>query len=185
MIADADTYRFSVPEYHRLAEVGILGNRDRIELLNGELVIMSPIGKRHAKAIRKLIRALTGKLNDQCIVDCQYPFIIGDYSEPQPDILLLKLEMEESDELPRPEDVLLVVGIVDSSLEYDRGAKLAAYAVSGVREVWILNIRDTVIECFRELRSNSYSEIRIVRPGESLSVTAFPDVTFGAVELLP
>lgn len=180
-----DTYRFSVEEYHRLGEVGILGENDRIELLDGELLIMSPIGKRHAKAVRNLNQLFARRVGNHCVVDCQNPFILSARSEPQPDFLLLRPEMLESDELPRPEDIFLLLEVADSSISYDRGVKLQFYAEAGVREVWILNLTNDVVECYREPQGRAYLRNTMARRGETLEVEALPGTSFAVADLLP
>ena len=102
MIAHAETYRFTVEDYHKLVEAGILEENDRVELLDGEIIVMAPIGKHHAKSVRRLNRRLNKLIGDICVVDCQNASGLDEFSEPQPDILLLHLEVDESDELPGP-----------------------------------------------------------------------------------
>ncbi len=178
MIQEATTYRFNVEKYFKLGETGIFDEDDRVELLEGEIVIMSPIGKRHATAVRRLIRTFSRKVADRCLVDCQNPDILDRY-------LLLRLEIERAVKVPEPSDILLIVEVADSSLGYDRGAKLRSYAMAGIPEVWIVNLLDDVVECYRDPANARYGSTQNFRPGESLSVAAFPHVSFGVDELLP
>lgn len=180
-----ERYPISRDQYHLLGEVGFFGEKDRVELLNGELILMSPIGLRHTKAMRRLGRIFNQRLGDLCMVDYQDPVILSETSEPQPDLLLLRPDIDESDELPLPQDVLLVVEIADSSLGYDRGVKLQAYAAAGMREVWILNLREDILESYRAPAGGSFTEKRLCHPGEKISVQALPGVEFGIEELLP
>jgi Uma2 family endonuclease len=134
MNALAETYRFSVEEYNKLGEAGIFHGGDRVELLNGEIIVMAPIGKRHITAVRRLARKFQLAFHDVCYVDCQSPFILDDFSEPQPDILLLKPEIDQTGEIPRPADLFVAIEVADSSVRYDSTLKLAAYAQARIAE---------------------------------------------------
>src|SRR5436309_892927 len=115
MNADVETRRFTVAEYEHLAETGFFRADERVELLNGEIFNMAPIGIRHAKAVRRLIRQMSRTFEDVALVDSQSPLILDDYSEPQPDIFLLRLEFDDRLERPRAADILLVVEVSDST----------------------------------------------------------------------
>lgn len=185
MIAHAETYRFSVEEYHKLGEVGILGENDRIELLNGELVLMAPIGKRHAQSVRRMINRLTKLFGDLCFIDAGNPVVLDGFSEPQPDVLFVRFEIDETGELPGPEDVYAVVEVADSSLRYDTTAKLAAYARAGIREYWIVNLADNVVEVHRDPVGDRYTVSFHAKPGEKLAPLAFPDREIDVEDILP
>jgi Uma2 family endonuclease len=178
-------YRFTVADYNKLGEAGIFDEDDRVELLDGEIIIMSPIGIRHVKAVRKLIRHLNNIYAAHCLVDCQNPFILDGMSEPQPDILLLDRRMEESDTLPGPADIFLIVEVAETSLGYDRGRKLQRYAANGIREVWIVNLINRLIEIYRDPAGESYRTRTEARPGESLAPAAFPDTAVAVDDILP
>lgn len=185
MSIDAETYRFSVEEYNRLDETGFFSEDDRVELLDGEIIVMSPIGRRHVGVVRKISRLLHQRAFDHGVIDTQNPFILGAYSEPQPDLILLKPSMEGTMEIAQPEDILLVIEVSESSLRYDRGKKLKAYAHGGIIEVWIVNLVDEVVECFRQPKEGRYSEMRSFRRGEEVTVEAVPTLVFAAADLLP
>lgn len=175
MIAHAETYRFSADEFFKLVEVGILEESDRIELLDGELVIMAPIGKRHAQSVRRLNRFLNKIFNDVCLVDCQNAVMLDEYSVPQPDIVLVNPEIDKTGELPRPADVLLAIEVSDSSLPYYSTTKLRAYARAGVREYWIVNLDRRVVEVHRAPEGENYEEAFSRGVAETLAPAAFPD----------
>src|SRR5215212_6032597 len=137
-LPETQTFRFSREDFHRLGEVGILDEDDRVELLDGDLLIMSPIGIRHIVTVRTLIQIFSSKLAGRCVVDAQSPIILSDHSEPQPDIVLIRPDRALS--AARPSNVLLLVEVAESSLGFDRGAKLKFYAEAGVPEVWIFNL---------------------------------------------
>ena len=185
MIAHADTYRFSVEEFQKLVEVGIFDSHDRIELLDGEIILMAAIGKHHANSVRRLLNRLVKLLGDLCLVDCQNAVILDDFSEPQPDILLLRLEVEKTGELPRPEDILLVVEVADTTLRFDSTTKLRAYARAGLPEYWIVNLAEGAVEVYRKPTGEGYAEYFRRNRSESLTPTAFPDRTIAVAEILP
>jgi Uma2 family endonuclease len=159
MSIEAETYRFSVDEYHRLGEAGILGEDDRIELLNGELVIMSPIGIRHNFAVRQLTAFFAARAQGHYETSPQCTLLLDDESELLPDITLLRIVSHGyRDRHPQPADVLLVIEVADESLGYDRGSKRRAYARAGVPELWIVNLRESALEIFRNPEGDRYTE---------------------------
>ena len=185
MIAHAETYRFSIEEYHKLGEVGILDEDDRIELLDGELIIMAPLGKHHAKAVRRLGRKLNAIFADVAFVDCQNAVILGNFSEPQPDFLLLRPEIDNTDELPRPADILLLVEVADSSLRFDATTKLRAYARASLPEYWIVNLAERAVDVYRQPVGDTYTEHFRRERHETLAPAAFPDRSITVAEILP
>ena len=176
MPAVAQTFRFTVDEYHKLADAGILEEDDRVELLDGEIILMSPVGYRHAKAVRRLNKIFVRGSRDRYEVDVQDPVVIGDYSEPQPDLLLLANEIDEYEGLPEARHTYLVVEVADSTLRYDRGRKLKAYARAGIAELWIVNLKENTIEVYRDPSDESYGSKRIARGLERVAPARFPDV---------
>ena len=185
MIAHAETYRFSVEEFQKLVEVGIFDSHDRLELLDGEIIVMAPIGKHHAHSVRRLNNRLNKLLGDLCLVDCQNAFILDDFSEPQPDILLVRPEVEKTGELPRPDDILLVVEVSDSTLRFDATTKLRAYARAGLPEYWIVNLAERAVDVYRKPTGEGYAEHFRREGTESLTPAAFPDRPITVAEILP
>jgi Uma2 family endonuclease len=185
MIAHAETYRFSVEEYNRLGKVGFFDEDDRVELLNGEIIIMAPLGKRHAQAVRRLGRRFNRLFGDVALVDYQNPLILDDFSEPQPDILLLDPAIDEGGELPRPHDVYLVVEVADSTFRYDSRTKLSAYARAGIREYWIVNLADNTLEVFRQPQGETYAGTLRFSRGEKVAPAAFPECLVEVGEIIP
>jgi Uma2 family endonuclease len=179
------THRFSVEEYYRMAETGLLRPDARVELLDGEIIDMSPIDPPHGGVTNRLNHWFTERAKGRWIVAVQNPVHLDEYSEPQPDLALLKPALHYyTSQHPGPEDVLLLIEVADSSLEYDRGGKLPAYARAGISEVWIVNVPDRAIEVYREPRSGGYRSVTTLRAGEKASPLAFPDVSVDVAELL-
>jgi Uma2 family endonuclease len=183
-VTGAPTYEFSVEEYLRLGEVGILDEDDRVELLNGNIVLMSPIGIRHMNAVRRLNNLLARRFGKICLVDVQNPLVIDERSMPQPDAMLLRLDLDES-RAPRPEDVHLLVEVADSSLIYDQTDKREAYARNGIIEYWLLDLTRDELFVFRDPAGAEYRTELRVAAGESIAPLAFPDVPVAVSEILP
>lgn len=184
-VSVAPAYRFSVAQYHRLGEVGILGEDDRVELLNGEIVLMAPKGIRHIKAIRRLIRHFYRCFGERCLVDAQNPVLLNGYSETVPDFLLLRAEADLRDSAPLPEDVFLLVEVADTSLVYDQTDKRSAYARNGIVEYWILDLTRDLLHVFRDTDGREYRTELTVRPDESIAPLAFADTPVALKDLLP
>jgi len=184
-VTAAETYRWSVEEYQKLGEAGIFHEDDRVELLNGDIVILAPIGTRHMKAVRRLINVMARKYGKSCLVDAQNPLMIDGYSVPQPDILLLRHTADTRDSAPIPEDVLVLIEVADSSLPYDMRDKRDAYARTGVAEYWLLDLTRNQLFVFRDPDTNGYRSEQIVSATESIAPLAFPDEAVALAEILP
>lgn len=184
-MSHAPNYRFSVEEYHKLGEAGIFTEDDRVELLNGDIILMAPFGIRHIKAVRRLNNRLMELYGRRCLVDAQNPVTIDGHSQPLPDILLLRESADERDSAPIPEDVLLLVEVADTSLVYDQTDKRAAYARNGIAEYWILDLTRDVLHVFRDATAGVYRTELTIRPGESIAPLAFADTPVALSELLP
>ncbi|MBI5784863.1 MAG: Uma2 family endonuclease [Rhodocyclales bacterium] len=162
-------HRWSVVEYHRIAESGLLGENDRVELIEGEMIDMAPIGSRHAFIVNRLSQAFSvGGTKGQYLVSTQNPVCLGDRSEPQPDIALLK-SGNYMDALPMASDVLLIVEVSDTTLEYDREVKLGLYARHGIPEVWLIDVNAGELTVYREPAEGQYRLIRKPMSAEAVS----------------
>jgi len=144
--AEVKRHRFTVEEYHRMGETGLLGEDDRVELIDGEIVEMAAIGTRHFACVVNLTHALMGSCSDRYFVSVQNPVTLGEITEPQPDLSLLKARPDPSGNLPGPEDVALVIEVSGTTLAYDRDVKLPRYAAAGVPEVWIVDLEGGRVE---------------------------------------
>ena len=166
-------------EYDKLVELGVFGE-ERIELVYGVLVPMSPIGPRHSNAIDLLNLVLVRALGDRARIRVQNPFAAGDISEPQPDVLVAPLARYVAD---HPAAAHLVIEVAESSLAYDRGTKLGLYAEQGVPEYWIVDVVANRIEVYREPSSSAFQSKRVYELGESVALLRFPDVSVAVAEL--
>jgi len=163
--------RFTVHEFQRMGEAGILGEDDRVELIDGEIVTMPPIGPRHASCVRRLVAMLSPLVGSSAIVDVQNPLRLGEHAEPQPDVVLLKPRPDYYRRShPGPGDVLLVVEVADTSGEYDRGVKVPEYARAGVAEVWVIDLSGGLIEIYRRPVGGEYGEQFAVGAGGRLTL---------------
>ena len=178
------TRRFTVEEYQRMAEAGILGEDDRVELLDGRIVEMMPIGEPHAACVRRLTNLLAERARGRAIVDVQDPVYLDRWSLPQPDVTLLRPRSDFYTSHPRPEDLLLVVEVADTSLGYDRDEKFPRYAAGGITEAWLVDLEGDRIEVHREPGPEGYARIRSVTRGAELEVAGLPGVMLRADEIL-
>ena len=175
--------RFTVHEYHRMGEAGILHEDDRVELIEGEIVEMAAIGTRHFSCVNGLNRLLVRGVGDAAVVSVQNPVRLDERTEPQPDLTVLRVR-DYRESLPGPEDVLLLIEVSDTTLRYDRGVKLPLYARAGIREVWILDLAGEVIELYTGPSGDGYSNLKQARRGEKLEPTALPRLTLGVDAML-
>jgi len=180
-----NTYRFSTEEYARLGEAGIFSEDDRVELLDGELILMSPIGSRHAAIVKTLNRALSQLCGERFLIGVQDPVILDDASEPEPDLSLLEpREDAYASALPRAEHVQLIIEVSDASLDYDRGPKLAAYARNNIPEVWVVNLIANTIEMHRAPAGQTYKERTVFQRGDTLNPACAPEVSLAVSSIL-
>jgi Uma2 family endonuclease len=176
--------RFTRAEYYRMAEVGILGEHDRVELIRGEIVEMSPIGRRHNAFVGNLNQLLVMRLAGRAIVWAQSSIALADDTEPQPDLVVLRRgAVSYKDRDPRGEDALLVVEVADSSLAYDRSTKLRLYAEAGILEYWVVDCVAEAVEVYRSPGPEGYREVIRVSDTATLAPQAFPDVALTTIEI--
>lgn len=171
------TRRFTADEFHRMGEAGILGEDDRVELIDGQIVPMSPIGYRHAGAIIRLTRALSRDLHDRALVSVQNPVRLGEHEEPQPDLVVLRPRPDDyTTRLPEPADVLLLVEVADSSLEHDRDLKAPLYARAGIPEYWLWDLDNRQVLVHRGPTPEGYASIETFDRASTVSPAAFPEI---------
>ena len=179
-------YRFTVDEYDRMAAAGVLTQCDRVELLDGEIVEMSPIGDRHASVVARISSVFSARLGARSIVWGQNPVGLRVVrSVPQPDVaLLLPRDDFYARGRPGPEDVLLLIEVMDTSAETDRGVKLPLYARAGIAEVWLADLNADSLGVYRLPTASGYGDARVLRRGERVIPQAFPDLPLTVDELL-
>jgi len=164
---------FTVHEYYRMAEAGILGEDDRVELIEGEIVEVPPIGSHHASVVKRLNTLLSELARGKAVVSVQDPLQLSDRSEPQPDLMLLQPRPDFYGEFhPRPADVLLLIEVADTTADYDRFTKLPLYARAGIAEVWIIDIGAGEVEMYRAPSAAGYEARQTARRGDEISVDA-------------
>ncbi len=171
-----------------MGRAGILTAEDRVELLDGEVIVMSPIGNRHAACVDRLTNGFTrsGGLAGRALVRVQNPLAESDVSEPQPDLMLLIPRDDHYDfGHPGAADVLLLVEVADFSLEYDLNTKVPFYARAGIREVWIVDLEHNRVEVHSEPSRWGYGAVRRYVPGDALAPSALPDVKLEVAGIIP
>ena len=178
-------HRLTVAQYHRMAEAGVLAHDARVELVEGAIVDMAPIGSRHAAAVKRLNALLTHAVGARAIVSVQDPIRLGDRSEPQPDLALLRPRADfYAGAAPTAADALLVVEVAQASAAYDRQVKVPLYAQHGVPEVWVVDLDDGLLRFYRALQSGRYADITATETPGATAVPGLEGVTVDLTGLL-
>ena len=189
-------HRLTVDEYYRMAEAGILGPGQRVELIDGEIIDMSPIGVLHAAVVNVLVRHFSQRLGNSTFVSSQNPLRLDDENEPEPDLLILRPRSDSyATAHPGPADTLLVIEVADTSLAYDLEVKVPLYARHGIPEIWVIEAATRRTHVFRKLlvgesQTSGYAEVRLVEAHESLPFDKIGDTggegsTASLLQLLP
>jgi Uma2 family endonuclease len=176
---------FTVKEYYQMFESGLFADGDRVELIRGEIIKMSPIGRRHAACVDRCNYTFAHKLGTKVIIRIQNPLALDNTSEPEPDVMVLnyKNDFYRSGH-PQPTDVLLLIEVADSTIDSDRQLKIPVYAEDGITEVWLIDINSDCIEVYRYPTERGYQDIQKFYRGQNLSVLAFPDISIAVDEIL-
>jgi Uma2 family endonuclease len=176
---------FTLDEYHRMGEAGILPQTGRFELIRGEIIEIAMPGSAHSGRVNRLNRLFTSKLGDFVIVSVQNPVALGVFSEPLPDSTLLKPRPDfYTERHPGPEDILLAVEVSDTTLKYDSGTKAALYAEFGIPEYWVLDVIQDVLIVRMSPSDRQYLKTTVFRRGETLRPQKLQDTLFSADEIL-
>lgn len=177
----------TVEVFERMVESGILGEGDRVELIDGSILEMNPVGSQHAACVMRLAEWFIRRLGEgRAIVGVQSPVRIGDLSEPEPDLFVARpLDSYYAEAHPGPEDLLLLVEVSDSSLAYDRAVKAPLYARGGVPELWIVDLQAGVLEVSRSPSAQGYQHVTEIRAGESVTPLLLPDLLLDPATVLP
>jgi len=168
-----------------MGEAGIFGEDDRVELIEGEIIEMSPIGSPHAARVKRLNRLLVRRLGTRAIVQVQDPVLLSQLSEPQPDLGVLKPREDfYAAGHPEPSDVLLIVEVADSSRAFDRTIKAPLYARAGIVELWVVDVIDAVVDVYRKPWRGRYREVARFQRGQRVNIAAFPHFSFRVTDIL-
>jgi Uma2 family endonuclease len=177
--------RFTVDEYHRMAEAGILTRRDRVELIDGDVVEMTPIGPPHARCVAFLTAAFVRGVGERAVVWTQTSLRLGPHLEPEPDVALLRPPLAKYGKaIPATGDAFLVVEVADTSQYRDRVVKLLRYAAAGIPETWIVDLAAGAVDVYREPSPEGYREQRRLERGAEVAPAAFPDVVLEVADIL-
>ena len=176
--------RFSVDQYYKMIEMGMIEDYEKSEIIAGEMVKKMTIGDKHAWVVSLLLRFFIKNLPDTIFVRGQDPLRLGDYDEPEPDVVLADLTKFDGRRHPRPEETILVVEVSDSTLKYDRDVKLPLYAKAGIREVWIVNIPNNLIEVHTEPNLDIYLSVKIFAPGDKVVSSVLAELKLEVSEIL-
>jgi Uma2 family endonuclease len=177
--------RFDSDAYLRMAETGILAPTDRVELIDGEILVMSPIGNRHSLAVSTALHMIVKTAGDDVFLWVQSTLFLDKYVVPEPDLALLRPRNDYASERPGAKDVLLIIEVADSSLEYDTSVKLSTYAILGIPEYWVADLRDNRLFAYSQPHGDTYSVVHELHRGESLAPTALPQTQFPVSVFLP
>jgi Uma2 family endonuclease len=183
--------RFSLDEYHRLAELGFFHEDDRVELIRGEIIQMAAKGTPHTTCCRNLLEELAGLVAGRAKLQCQDPITLPSNSEPEPDFTILRKRGDNYlSAHPTPLDILLVIEIADSTLKYDQETKLPLYAEAGISDYWIFNLVKNYLETYSEPYQDSqgnfgYTVKRIVLPNQAIALSCFPDLSLDLSKVFP
>jgi Uma2 family endonuclease len=168
-----------------MGEAGVFSENDRVELIEGEILKKSPIGSRHAASVNRLNMLFNNLLGARAIVSVQNPVVLNDFSEPEPDLAILKRRDDfYAEALPSATDVLLVIEIADTSVAYDHEIKLPAYARSGIPEVWLVDLPAETVGVHAEPVNGVYRAVRSYRRGDLITPLHFPDLSIDVASIL-
>ncbi|HSB69946.1 MAG TPA: Uma2 family endonuclease [Candidatus Methylomirabilis sp.] len=185
MTDGATTRRFTVEEYYRMGEAGILRDDERVELMEGEIVMLTPIGSEHAASLNRLNRLWASRLAHRAIMSIQNPVRLSPASQFQPDLALLRPRPDfYRKSHPEPADVLLLIEVADTTVEKDRRLKIPLYAKSGIQESWLLDLPADRIHVYRQSRTEGYQDVHSHSRGQLLTPEAFPDITLSVDDRL-
>ena len=178
---------FTRDEYYAMAEAGILKPEDRVELIEGEIYRMSPIGDRHALCVTLLSDAFSVlSAQGRVSLSSQNPIHLSDFSEPQPDLAILLRRRSGSDPgHPTPSMIYLLIEVADTSLENDRRSKMPLYARYSIPEAWLVDLTRNVLEVHREPARDGYRNVQRLRSGDRIAPLAFPDFEIDVASILP
>ena len=185
MAVQVERRLFTVEEYDRLIEAGFFGPDERLELIDGEIITMSPIGARHASCVTRISEIISARLGQRALVWVQNPVVVGQRQEFQPDVAVLRRRDDYyARRRPGPADAFLVIEVADTTFALDRSIKVPRYAAAGVPEVWLADLQRDLLLVFDTPESGGYAGSRVVRRGEHLAPRAFADLRLSFDDLV-
>lgn len=176
--------RFTVDDYYKMIELGILKDYEKAEIIEGELIKKMTVGDKHAFVVDNLTRFFIKNVSDDVLVRVQNPVRLTEYSEPEPDITLADLTKFDGRRHPRAEEVILLIEVSDSTLKYDRDKKLPLYAEAEISEVWIVNLANEIVEIHTKPSVGLYQLVKIFKPGETIETDALPNLSLNVDDIL-
>lgn len=176
--------RFSVDEYYKLIELGLLKDYEKAEIIEGELIRKMTVGDRHAAIVDTLAKLFIKNVSDNVLVRIQNPIRLSDFNEPEPDIALADLTKFDGRRHPRPEEILLLIEVSDSTVKYDRDVKLPLYAEAEIPEIWIVNLPSEIIEVHTKPKSGLYQLTEIYKSGDLVKSEAVANLQIEAKKIL-
>jgi Uma2 family endonuclease len=185
MVVEITRRRFTADDYQRMGRAGILSRADRVELIDGEIVAMAPIGPRHCAAVDRANRTMVMLVGDRAIVRVQGSVRLDVFHEPEPDLVLLRPRKDfYASAHPGPSDILLIVEIAESSLEYDRRVKAPMYARLGVPEYWLADLVAEDLSCYSRPEGGAYQDVQQYHRGQIAAPRLLPDCSIAVDDLL-
>ncbi len=185
MAIEPTRHSFTVADYYRMAEAGIFHEDSRVELIDGEIIDMVPIGPRHSRGVNRLAERLILRLQGTAYVSIQNPVRLDEHNEPEPDLVVARRRADDyAGGHPSREDILLVVEVADSSANYDRQTKAPMYAAAGIPDYWIVDLGHDHVLVLRDPTPTGYATTRVYRRGEQLRPLAFPDLAVRIDDIL-
>jgi Uma2 family endonuclease len=176
--------RFTVDEYYKMIELGMLKDYEKAEIIEGELIKKMTVGDRHASIVNTLNRFFVKNVPDNVLVSIQNPIRLSDYDEPEPDVALADLTKYDGKRHPRPAEILLIVEVSDTTLKYDRDVKLPLYAEAEIPEVWIVNLPKEIVEVHTKPNVGLYQAVKIYNRGERVQSETLPNLALNADKIL-
>lgn len=162
----------------------MLKDYEKAEIIDGELIQKMTIGDKHAAVVNKLTRLFIKNVSDDVLVSIQNPLRLSDFNEPEPDLVLADLTKYDGSRHPRPEEVILLIEVSDSTLKYDRDSKVPLYAEAGIPEVWIINLPNNIIEIHQKPSNGLYQLVKIFKPDEVVKSEKLPNLSFPVKDIL-
>jgi Uma2 family endonuclease len=185
MPAEISRKLFTIDDCYRMADFGILPPQEPVELIRGEIVKMTPIGPRHGAVVDRTAQTITRLIGDAVIVRAQGTVELDRFSAPQPDIAVLRKRDDfYAGQNPGPADILLIVEVAESSLEYDRTVKAALYAIAGIREYWVADLQNARVLCYTAPEQEAYRVVRELRSGDPIAPQLLPELVLPVEVLL-